>query len=103
MPPSTRTDFVSCHTETLITQIGLWNILATSGGRVIVRNTGITLPVAHGYRVDVDLNWLDYYTVQRIYIRGGKRIIKGVIENVGWEQVGEAVYRAGCYREPLTN
>ena len=44
-----------CDARTLMDQIGRRNILAISGGRVGVRETGITLPVAAGYSVTIDL------------------------------------------------
>lgn len=100
-PPAPNDDFVRCDTNELTEQIGLWNILATSGGRVIHRETGITLPVARGYSVEVDLNWLDLYTVQRIHTYRGKRKVKGVLSGVYCDQVGEAVYRAGCWMHPF--
>jgi hypothetical protein len=100
-PPAAPNDFIPCDTGVLLQQIGLWNVLATSGGRVIHRETGVTLPVARGYSVDIDLNWLDLYTVQRIHTYRGSRRVKGVVRDVYSDQVGEVVYRAGCWMQPF--
>lgn len=101
MNPPTHTNFIPCNNHALVAQIGTWNILATSGGRIIGRETGITLPVAYGYSVDVDLNSRDLYTVQRIFTRGARRFDKGTATDVDATQVGKAVYRAGCYLHPF--
>ena len=44
-------EFVPCDTTELLGQIGHGNILAISGGRVLRRPTGVTLPVGSGYSV----------------------------------------------------
>lgn len=91
--------FVPCDAGTLVRQIGAMNILATSGGRIWRRETGITLPVHYGYSVTVDLAAGDTYTVRRVFTRGVRAWVKGELEGVYCEQVGEAVYRAGCFRD----
>ena len=83
--------------KVLFSQIGTMNIMAISGGLVIPRKTGITLPVGHGYSVEIDLNFMDFYDVKRVYTEGTTRIIKGEVEDVDCTQVGEAAYRASCY------
>lgn len=90
--------FVPCDTQTLIQQIGIRNILAISGGRVGKRETGITLPVSNGYSVTVDLAGNDTYTVRRVFTRAGKVSIKGELENVYCDQVGEVAYQAHAFR-----
>jgi hypothetical protein len=80
-------------------QIGMWNVLATSGGRVIIRDTGITLPCGYGYSVTVDLDPSDTYTVRRVFTRSGVASVKGERTDVYAEQLGETVYRAGCFHD----
>jgi len=87
-----------CSSQELISQIGKMNIFAISGGRVEVRKTGITLPVSNGYSVMIDLAWDDTYTVRRMFKRGGKMFIKGSVEGVYCENIGEVAYQASCFR-----
>lgn len=84
--------------QELVSQIGKLNIFAISGGRVQVRDTGITLPVSNGYSVTIDLAWNDTYTVRRVFKRKGEFFIKGAVENVYCDQVGEIAYQASCFR-----
>ena len=91
-------DMRQCDNEELLQQIGSRNIFAISGGRVLVRETGITLPVSSGYSVEVDLAADDTYVVRRVFTRAGKRWIKGERTNVYCDQVGELAYRASCFR-----
>ena len=81
----------------LVDQIGMMNVLAISGGRVIDRGTGITLPVGRGYSVEIDLNFMDFYDVKRVYTRGGKRVIKGEVVDVDCFNIGVIAYKASCY------
>jgi hypothetical protein len=81
----------------LVSQIGHANVLAISGGRVIDRGTGITLPVSNGYSVEIDLNFMDLYDVKRVYTRAGKRTIKGEVTDVHASNVGRAAYYASCF------
>lgn len=83
--------------QTLVQQIGRGNVLAISGGRVKVRESGITLPVHQGYRVEIDLAGNDTYTVRRVFARGTKTWIKGERTNVYCDEVGETAYEASCY------
>jgi len=90
-------NYAPCDTRTLVQQIGHGNILAISGGRVQVRETGVTLPVHAGYRVTVDLAGNDTYTVRRIFERGPKTWVKGELTDVYADQLGEVAYQASCY------
>ena len=94
-------NFIECDNQTLKAQIGLMTILATSGGRVQLRETGITLPVRYGYAVTIDLNANDTYTVRRVFKRGTKTTIKGELVGVYADEVSEVVYLAGCYLDPM--
>lgn len=85
-----------CDNTQLVGQIGKMNIFAISGGRVEYRPTGITLPVARGYWVMIDLSGDDTYTVSRVLKRKGL-IIKGTVEGVYCENIGEVAYQASCY------
>lgn len=96
MTAQTQT-YRECDASELLAQIGRGRVLAISGGRVVVRPTGVTLPVHAGYSVEVDLAGDDTYTVRRVFTRAGKRFIKGTQSDVYADQVGEAAYRASCY------
>lgn len=82
----------------LLQQLGKNNLLAISGGRVIRRETGVTLPVSNGYSVTIDLAWSDTYTVRRIFTRSGKATIKAQLENVYCEDLSEVAYFGSCFR-----
>lgn len=87
---------------TIARQIGHANILAISGGRIDVAEDGIVLPVRYGYTVEVHLcAGADTYTVRRVHTRAGRRTIKGELADVYAEELGDAAYRASCYREPF--
>jgi hypothetical protein len=95
---STAAEFRECDTQQIVAQIGFMNIAAISGGRIIRRDTGITLPVGAGYSVTVDLDWGDDYVVRRVFKRGAKVWIKGEQRGVYCDEVGEVAYRASCFR-----
>lgn len=82
----------------LMAQIGTMNILAISGGRVAIRPNGLVLPVSNGYRVEIFLADNDTYTVQRVFVRGGKRFLKGQRTDVYFDEVGETAYMASNFR-----
>jgi hypothetical protein len=89
--------------DVLISQIGHMNVLAISGGRVIVcrdnnETIGIELPCGAGYRVSIELGWDDTYTVTRQYVRKGTVFNKGTVEGVYCTEVGEVAYQASCWR-----
>jgi hypothetical protein len=90
--------FAPCDTHELKAQIGMMNVFAISGGRVIHRETGITLPVSSGYKVTVDLDGNDTYVVRRIMTRGLKTWVKGEQANVYCDEVGEIAYQASSYK-----
>jgi hypothetical protein len=95
---TTNEEFRSCDVQQTIEQIGRMNIMAISGGRIIRRDTGITLPVGAGYSVEVDLDWNDTYVVKRVFKRGAKRWVKGSQTDVYCDEIGEVAYRASCFR-----
>lgn len=90
--------FRSCDTSELLGQIGRMNLFAISGGRVLRRDTGVTLPVGNGYSVTVDLAANDTYTVRRVFKRGAKVWVKGEQSEVYCEDVGEQAYQASSFR-----
>lgn len=94
---TTTAEFRECDTNELLAQIGRM-VLLISGGRVLRRSTGVTLPVGSGYKVLVDLDWDDTYVVRRVFTRAAKTWIKGEARNVYCDQVGETAYRASCFR-----
>lgn len=91
------TQFVECDAQVLKAQIGVRNILSISGGRVGIRETGITLPVSHGYSVTIDLAGNDLYVVSRVFTRAGKVWVKGTVEDVYDTEIGRVAYEASCY------
>jgi hypothetical protein len=91
-------EFRDCDVQQTIQQIGRMNLLAISGGRIVRRATGITLPVGAGYSVTVDLDWNDTYVVRRVFRRKAKVWIKGERRDVYCDEVGEVAYRASCFR-----
>jgi hypothetical protein len=96
--------------RTAIGQIGRGNVLAISGGRYqfwSVEEDGeviavlIELPVAYGYRVEVEYSYgSDTYTVRRVFKRGATLFLKGEMTDVHCEELGEAAYKASCYLDP---
>jgi hypothetical protein len=96
-----ETMFIECNSTTILQQIGRNNFFAISGGRVMIRPTGITLPVAYGYSVEIDLAANDTYTVKRVYSKGIKRTIKGELNGVYCDEIGEVAYLASCYRQAM--
>jgi hypothetical protein len=90
--------FLDCNTDELLAQIGTVNVAAISGGRVVRRPTGVTLPVDCGYSVTVDRHASDTYVVRRLYSRGGKTWVKGEQTYVYCDEVGDAAYRAHAFR-----
>lgn len=84
-------------TATTLGQIGRGNVLAISGGRAHLAGGTLVLPVAHGYRVEVDLAANDTYTVRRVFVRGARRFVKGERTDVYCDELGEVAYRASCY------
>jgi len=90
--------FRQCDNRQLIAQIGVPTVLAISGGRVMGRKTGITLPVSNGYRVTVDLNHDDTYVVRRVFVRRGRAFDHGEMRGVYAEDVSEVAYAASCFR-----
>ena len=86
-----------CEASVIVEQVGRMNVMGMSGGRVIVRETGITLPIALGYSVEIDLNALDLYDVKRVYTRAGARSVKGAVTDVYCDDLSDVAYYASCY------
>ena len=89
--------FTQCNPKEIRDQVGMMNVFAISGGRWIIRETGITLPVSNGYSVTIDLQGNDLYTVRRVYTRAGKVTIKGEYTDVFNDALGELAYQASCF------
>ena len=94
-------EYIECDARTLVDQVSMMNIMAISGGRIIRRETGITLPIRYGYSGEIDLAGNDTYTVKRVYTKGLNRIIKGELAGVYCDEVGEVAYLASCYRQEM--
>jgi hypothetical protein len=93
--------------ETLLRQIGTMNVYAISGGRKSFTHDDegveVILPCRYGYEVRVKyVAARDTYTVTRGYKRGMNYWIKGQMENVYCEDLGETAYRAGMFRDDWT-
>ena len=100
------------NVQELKKQIGFWNIGAISGGRVYIDGATynkqyetteqVEFPVAYGYRVRVTLGWNDTWTVSRVIVKNTKKgisqVIKGTVEDVYPEYVGEVAYKASCFQ-----
>lgn len=86
-----------CDAGLVMQQIGRGNFLAISGGRMFYHDSGVILPVGNGYKVTVDLQPNDEYTVRRIRIRGFRAYLHGEVTGVYAEQLGEVAYRASCF------
>jgi hypothetical protein len=87
----------ACDAGLIVQQIGMGNLMAISGLRVLDSGHGVILPVAHGYKVTVDLEFGDTYCVRRILIRGFKAYLKSEMRGVGVEQLSEVARKAASY------
>lgn len=83
--------------RTIRDQIGMMNVLAISGGKITPLKDGIELPVGRGYRVRVRLTPVDDYTVERVFVRGGKEWSYGKRDGIYADEVGNMAYWASCY------
>ena len=90
-------NFAQCDPQALISQIGRGQLAAISGGRVLTRATGVTLPVGSGYEVTIDLAADDTYTVRRVRVQDREARILGERTGVYCDEAGEAAYRASCF------
>ena len=92
---------------TMLDHIGRMNVLAISGGRVNYSNNNsyVELPVRQGYKVRITHNRVpDTYTVERILQRGcNPEKLKGIMDGVYAEQLGDTAYRASCYSDKWGN
>jgi len=96
------------NVDDLVAQIGGMNIMAISGGRIIIDGATydplykttqeVELPVGYGYRVRVNLDWDDTWKVSRIFVRKGKVTVKGVQTGVFFDEVGNVCYKASCFQ-----
>lgn len=83
--------------EAMRDQIGIRNMMAISGLRVVATQYGIELPVGHGYRVQVLLQGNDTYTVRRLFVRGFKVFLHGEAREVDCERLSQVCYVASCF------
>jgi len=89
--------YVEPFLEEMAKQVGIFNMMAISGGRIAFRDTGITLPVGKGYFVEIDLMPSDTYCVKRVWQTKSKRIVKGVVDYVYSDELGVVAYQASCF------
>lgn len=97
--PTTATTVRTFDPNQALAQIGRMNVLAVSGGRIIVDTIGIILPVRYGYSVEVYLTDADLYEVRRVHTRSGVRNVKALRTDVDAAELGDTVYLASCWRE----
>jgi len=84
--------------QTMIRQMGAGNFLACCGGRWFRLPDGMDMPTGEGYHIYVRYDrGSDLYTVERVFIRGGKVFHKGKATMVYAEDLGEVCYSASCY------
>ena len=81
----------------LTAQMGKMNVWAISGGRVMTAGSTVFFPVSGGYQVAVTLTAADDYTVQTIFVRGGKVTVKAEVTGVYADQVGDVAYEMSCF------
>ena len=102
-------DFRPCDLAELLAQIGRMNVFAVSGGRVVAiensigERVGVFLPCGSNRAVEVVLDWMDTYTVRRVRMvssgaKKGTVEVESEVSNVYFDEVGESVYRASCWR-----
>jgi len=89
--------YIEPFLEEMAKQVGIFNMMAISGGRIAFRETGITLPVGKGYFVEIDLMSSDTYCVKRVWQTKSKRIVKGVVDDVYSDELGVVAYQASCF------
>jgi len=77
-----------------LAQIGHMNRLAITGGRATIGYHCVILPVSHGYHVVVSLAADDTYTVQRVFLRGGKASVKGEWTGIYADRLSDVAYTA---------
>lgn len=92
-------------TNLMVEQIGTGNLLAISGYRFTrLNDLAIEVPVRYGYSVRVTYEpGSDSYKVERLYSRSGKTWVKGEVNRVYCENLGEVVYHASCYLDSFGN
>ena len=81
----------------LTAQMRKMNVWAISGGRVMTAGSTVFFPVSGGYQVAVTLTAADDYTVQTIFVRGGKVTVKAEVTGVYADQVGDVAYEMSCF------
>lgn len=90
-----------CDPSVILQQIGSMNVMAISGGRSSAvydssgHPVGVSLPVSNGYSVVVYLDFSDTYVVERCF----RDKVKGSLDYVYSDQVGEIAYRASCFHD----
>ena len=87
---------MECDNAILFMQIGhplIYNICTAFS----VRDTGITLNIGDGYFVDIDLTVWDTYEVKRVFLKNGRRTIKGVIDDVYFDTLSDIVFQASQF------
>ena len=86
--------------QTILDQLGRMNRMAIDGLRPAVPTwRGVELVCGNGYRVRIDLEPNDTYTVSRLFLRSGRYTVKGVQTDVYWPELPEVAYRAGMFRD----
>lgn len=98
-----------CDAKEIAQQVGKWNILAISGGRLhAITNdegevVGLRMPINGTRRVDIVLDWNDTYIVRRVrkVVRGANRgheTVETEFSDIYCDEVGEVAYKASCWK-----
>ena len=93
--------FRNCNTDLLVRQIDAYTLAATSGGRVIHRDTGITLPINEEWSVTVDLASSDTYVVRRVRQAPDGVEIKDERTYVNAFDLDAYISAAECFQHPV--
>lgn len=84
----------------ILRQLGRMNRMSIDGLRPATATwRGVSLTCGNGYRVEIDLDPSDTYTVRRVFVRGASRWIKGEVAGVYNVELPEVAYRAGMFRD----
>jgi hypothetical protein len=97
---TSKDQFSEADSTLILHQLGraLFNI---SGGRAVTTPTGVVLPVSQGYKVTIDLDADDTYTVRRILSRNHgsefRTWLKGEVTSVYPDVLAEIAIQAGSW------
>ena len=101
------TNFRDCDPDAILRNIDLLRIAQTADpeANLTVTQSGVEIKVGNAeyngnqdYRVTINLNHLDLFTVQRVLVEDGKYILKGIVPNAHVSEVGLSAKDASMYK-----